>query len=190
MTKRKANRILIVLAAILIATIAVVAYLVWMSKQPMSVRIAAENFAGAMVSCDGNALFNLASPEEQSKYDANRLAEVCRAMRDDMLGGLELISANSQSEDAAQSGSADARFRAGDGTEFDCGVDVSRHEGRPVGSVVLQMRFMVMRYIMAKHGGDVQSAREIFTKDYLNKFKEAGAVEIYLLPKNEWAEMR
>lgn len=190
MTRKKPSSILIVLIAVLMAIIAVVGYLVWVSKQPMSVRIAAENFAGAMVSCDGNVLFNLASPQEQSKYDANKLAEVCRAMRDDMLGGLELISANSNSDDAAQSGSAEARFRAGDGTEFDCGTDVIRHGGRPIGSVVLQMRFMVMRYIMAKHGGDVQTARTIFTKDYLNKFKEAGAVEIYLLPKNEWAEMR
>jgi hypothetical protein len=190
MTKRKTNRILTVIAAALIATIAVVGYLVWQSNQPISVRIAAENFASAMVSCDGNVLFDLATPQEQSKYDADKFAKVCRAVRDDMIGGLKLISAVSTSKDAAQSGSADARFRAADGTEFDCGTDVSRHDGRPVGSVVLQMRFMVMRYIMAKHGADVQSARAIFTREYLDKFKEAGAIEIYLLPKNEWAEMR
>lgn len=179
----------VILATLAVAGL-VVAALIWIGLQPPSIRVAAESFVNAMVSCDEDALYELATPEERERYDRAALGRVCRAMRDDCLGGLELISAKSESPHAAESGDAEAKFRAGDGTEFDCGGEVSRYGERPVGSVVLQMRFMVIRYIMARDGADATTARATFTRDYLPKFQAAGVHEVYLLPRNEWWPMR
>lgn len=173
------------MSAVVVA-IGVVAVVIWLRQQPPSIRVAAVSLVEAMVSCNEDALYELTAPEERERYDRAALGRVCRAMRDDCLGGLELVSVKSDSPHAAESGGADATFRAGDGTTFDGGADVSRYGKQPIGSVILQMRFVVINYIMAKDKVDRQTAREIFNRDYAPKFHAAGAREFYAHHTNQW----